>query len=62
MRWFAFAILGFLAAFAIIPMVQARFDKKRIVIYGFLFLLLNGIAIVGLRFLDVLPPTVRRCC
>ncbi len=56
LRWFALAILGFLAAFALIPVVQARFDKKRLVIYGLAFLVLNGVAMIGLRFLDVLPP------
>ncbi len=56
LRWFALAILGFLAAFAVIPVVQARFDKKRLVIYGLAFLVLNGVAMIGLRFLDVLPP------
>lgn len=56
LRWFALAILGFLAAFAVIPVIQARFDKKRLVIYGLAFLVLNGVAMIGLRFLDVLPP------
>ena len=55
LRWFALAILGFMAAFAVIPIVQARFDKKRLVIYGLAFLVLNGVAMIGLRFLDVLP-------
>jgi GPH family glycoside/pentoside/hexuronide:cation symporter len=55
LRWFAFVIVGFIAAFAIMPIVQERFDKKRLVIYGFLFLVMNGVAVVGLRFLDVLP-------
>ena len=36
--------------------MQARFDKKRLVIYGLLFLVANGAAMIGLRFLDVLPP------
>ena len=55
LRWFALAILGFMIAFTMVPMLQARFDKKRLVIYGLLFLVLNGAAVVGLRFLDVLP-------
>ncbi len=56
LRWFALAILGFMIAFAVMPIIQARFDKKRLVIYGLAFLVLNGVAMIGLRFLDVLPP------
>ena len=55
LRWFVLAILGFMIAFTMVPMLQARFDKKRLVIYGLLFLVLNGVAVVALRFLDVLP-------
>ena len=55
LRWFALAILGFMMAFAVMPVIQARFDKKRLVIVGLLFLVLNGVAMIGLRFLDVLP-------
>lgn len=56
LRWFALAILGSMVTFAVIPAIQARFDKKRLVIYGLMFLVLNGVVTVGLRFLDVLPP------
>jgi Na+/melibiose symporter-like transporter len=56
LRWFALAILGFMMAFVVMPIIQARFDKKRLVIVGLLFLVLNGVAMIGLRFLDVLPP------
>jgi len=56
LRWLALAILGFMVAFAITPFMQARFDKKRLVIVGMLFLVANGAAMIGLRFLDVLPP------
>ncbi|HEY6600007.1 MAG TPA: MFS transporter [Pseudomonadales bacterium] len=55
LRWFALAILGFMVAFTLVPMLQARFDKKRLVIYGLLFLVLDGVLVVSLRFLDVLP-------
>ncbi len=54
LRWYALAILGFMIAFTMVPMLQSRFDKKRLVIYGLLFLVLNGVAVVALRFLDVL--------
>ena len=55
LRWFSLAILGFMMAFAIMPILQARFDKKRLVIVGLMFLVINGVAMIGLRFLDVLP-------
>ena len=56
LRWFALSIFGFMAAFSMMPLLQARFDKKRLVIVGLLFLVANGIALIALRFLDVLPP------
>jgi GPH family glycoside/pentoside/hexuronide:cation symporter len=55
LRWFAFVIIGFMAAFAIMPLLQERFDKKHLVIFGLVFLVMNGVAMIGLRFLDVLP-------
>jgi GPH family glycoside/pentoside/hexuronide:cation symporter len=55
LRWFSLAIIGFMAAFAMMPLLQARFDKKRLVIAGLLFLLFNGVAMISLRFLHVLP-------
>jgi Na+/melibiose symporter-like transporter len=55
LRWFQVSIIGAIAAFAIVPWVQARFDKKHILIMTFLFLLFDGIFIINLRFMDVLP-------
>ena len=55
LRWFGLAFFGAAIAFSITPMLQMRFDKKRLVIAGFFFLVGNGVAVIGLRFLDVLP-------
>lgn len=55
LRLFAFAGLGALAAFALTPMIQARFDKKRILITCSVIGLADGILLINLRFLDVLP-------
>ncbi len=55
LRWFAVVFLGAVAAFASVPWVQARVDKKHVIIGVFLFQLLDGIAMINLRFLDVLP-------
>ena len=56
LRWFGLAFIGAAIAFSITPLLQARFDKKRLVIGGFFFLVANGVTVIGLRFLDVLPP------
>jgi Na+/melibiose symporter-like transporter len=56
LRWFGLAFIGAAIAFSITPLLQARLDKKRLVITGFFFLVGNGVAVIGLRFLDVLPP------
>lgn len=55
LRWFALGGMGLLLAFASIPWLQARFDKKHLLIGSMLFSLFNGITFVGLRLLDVLP-------
>ncbi|MGB0922171.1 MAG: MFS transporter [Alphaproteobacteria bacterium] len=56
LRWFGFAIIGAVIAFAAVPTIQLRFDKKTIIVFVIAFLVLNGMAIVSLRLLDVLPP------
>jgi GPH family glycoside/pentoside/hexuronide:cation symporter len=56
LRWFGLAFIGAAVAFSVTPLLQARFDKKRLVIAGFVFLVANGVSVIGLRFLDVLPP------
>jgi Na+/melibiose symporter-like transporter len=56
LRWFGLTFLGAAAAFVITPLLQARFDKKRLVIVGLMFLVANGVAVIGLRLIGVLPP------
>lgn len=55
LRWFQISIIGAVLAFAVVPWVQKSFDKKHIILVTFLFLLFDGIFIINLRFLDVLP-------
>jgi GPH family glycoside/pentoside/hexuronide:cation symporter len=55
LRWFPLSIIGAMLAFTVVTPVQKRFDKKQILIGTFLFLLVDGIFIINLRFLDVLP-------
>ena len=55
LRWFALAFIGAAASFICVPWIQARYDKKRIILFTFLFNLVDGIVLINLRFLDVLP-------
>ncbi|MEM7019096.1 MAG: MFS transporter [Pseudomonadota bacterium] len=55
LRWFSFAILGAFISFVFINTLQQHFDKQNILIVCALFNLVNGLIIIGLRFLDVLP-------
>ncbi len=55
LRWFTLSIIGSMTAFVLIPALQRRFDKKHLLISCMFFLLLNGMLMITLRFLDVLP-------
>tara|TARA_R110000868_G_scaffold92606_1_gene256965 strand:- start:2293 stop:3750 length:1458 start_codon:yes stop_codon:yes gene_type:complete len=55
LRWFAVSALGAVVAFPLVALVQRRWDKKDILIACALVSLFDGIVLVGLRFLDVLP-------
>jgi Na+/melibiose symporter-like transporter len=55
LRWFAIAAIGSLIAFVGVTPLQRRVDKRRLVMGCVLFLLVDGITIITLRFLDVLP-------
>lgn len=52
---FMMTIFGSVTAFIIIPFLQARYDKKHLLITCMVFLLINGIGLICLRFADVLP-------
>jgi len=55
LRWFTLTIVASMMAFVLVPILQARFDKKTLLIVGMFFLLFNGLLMFSLRFLDVLP-------
>lgn len=55
LRWFAVSALGAVVAFPLVALVQRRWDKKHILISCALVSLFDGMVIVGLRFLDLLP-------
>jgi GPH family glycoside/pentoside/hexuronide:cation symporter len=55
LRWFVFSALGALVAFPMVSVVQRRWDKKAILLSCWVVGLFEGVTIVSLRFLDVLP-------
>lgn len=55
LRWFTLTIFGSMTAFVLIPLLQSRFDKKHLLVTCMFFLLFNGMLMICLRFLDVLP-------
>lgn len=55
LRWFALAAIGGILAFPLVPLVQKKWDKKQILMSCAVINLSEGILVVNLRFLDVLP-------
>ncbi|MEM8987789.1 MAG: MFS transporter [Pseudomonadota bacterium] len=56
LRWLAFSALGAVIAFAIAGPLQKRFDKRNVLIGGYLFIAADGAFLIALRLLNVLPP------
>lgn len=55
LRWFVLAAIGALLAFPFVAIVQRRWDKKHILLACASINLIDGLALVSLRLLDVLP-------
>ncbi|MGE0621827.1 MAG: MFS transporter [Pseudomonadales bacterium] len=55
LRWLALSFTGALLAFATVGLLQRKFDKKHLLVGCAILLIVQGMALVGLRFLDVLP-------
>ncbi len=55
LRWFALSAIGAIAVLVLIPPLQKRFDKKNLLVSALFLLLFDGMFLVCLRFLDVLP-------
>lgn len=55
LRWFAFSAAGAVLAFPLVALIQRRWDKKIILLWCSIISLFDGIIIVNLRFLGVLP-------
>lgn len=55
LRWFALSSVGAIIAFPLVAGIQRRWDKKYILLACSITSLFEGITIVSLRFLDILP-------
>lgn len=55
LRWFALSALGAVVAFPLVALIQRRWDKKQILLGASIVSLIDGIVLVNLRFLGVLP-------
>lgn len=55
LRWFGFAIGGAILAFALVPFLQRKFDKKVILLATIIILWVNGMMVVGARLVGILP-------
>ena len=55
LRWFALAGLGAVLAFPLVAFVQRRWDKKVVLLICAIIGLADGVTLVALRFLDILP-------
>ncbi len=55
LRWFVLSATGALLAFPVVAAVQRKWDKKQILLACSVVNLADGIAVVSLRLLDVLP-------
>lgn len=55
LRWFGFAIVGALAAFFSLAVLQKHFDKKTLLLGCFGLSMLDGVIVVALRLVGVLP-------
>lgn len=56
LRWLALGFTGALLGMMTVVPLQSRFDKKHLLVGCSLLLIVQGMLLVGLRFLDVLPP------
>jgi Na+/melibiose symporter-like transporter/class 3 adenylate cyclase len=55
LRWYTLAAVGAIVAFPMVAAVQRRWDKKNIVLTCAVISLVEGLVLVNLRFLGVLP-------
>jgi len=56
LRWFTLAASGAFAAFAALGVIGRVFDKKLVLLVSFAALCIDGMGVIGLRLLHLLPP------
>jgi len=56
LRWLSLSFTGALIAFMTVTLLQGLFDKKHLLVGCSIALIVQGMLLVGLRFLDLLPP------
>lgn len=56
LRWLSLSFTGALIAFLVVAPLQRLFDKKYLLVGCSVALIIQGMLLVGLRFLDLLPP------
>jgi Na+/melibiose symporter-like transporter len=55
LRWFGFAFVGTLVAFAIMAPIQKRFDKKQIYLTAVALSIVESVVLIALRLIGVMP-------
>ena len=55
LRWLTIGMLGALLGAILIPVIQKRLDKKTILLASMIFSLADGLTIISLRLLGILP-------
>jgi len=56
LRWFTLAAAGAFAAFAALGVIGPLFDKKLVLLVSFAALCIDGMGVIGLRLLHLMPP------
>jgi Na+/melibiose symporter-like transporter len=56
LQWFTLAIVGAVAAFALLGPVGRLFDKRTVLLTSFALVTIDGMGVTGLRLLHLMPP------
>ncbi len=56
LQWFSLAVLGAVIAFFTIGPIERVMDKKTVLIGSFILIFVDGMGVIGLRLLNLLPP------
>jgi Na+/melibiose symporter-like transporter len=56
LQWFSVSIFGAILAFAALGLLGRLLDKKTVLLWTFAVLAIDGVVVIGLRLLHLLPP------